>query len=274
MDQERPPAADGGSPQVSRRGLIQVGSAAAILVALGLDSLIPTAAQANPAWRHPFTSKGTVPAGGHFGSWVLSDGSPRQYQHTGLDYSPPTSGPIFSVAAGEVSEVDSSASWGNYVYIDHANGYRSAYAHMEPGSVQLDVGQSVPVSEYVGDVGGTGNPLTGRHLHLVIRHNGTLIDPYPLVHNAPLAQPGVGTTNRQGEPPMLMIMKGTAPSYTFALFAADFWYEWTGDGGGVANSFLLQIAGGTPGAGVKVSSAEWNAIKAEATRVRTVAVAP
>jgi hypothetical protein len=86
-------------------------------------------------------------------------------------------------------------------------------------------------------------------------------------------RPTYGTAQRNGTSDMLMIMKGTTPNYTFALFAPTFWYEWTGDGSGVANTFASQISGGAAGA-ARVTEAEWNAIKAEAQRVRSVTVAP
>jgi len=102
--------------------------------------------------------------------------------HTGLDFNPGIGSPVQSIAAGIVI----SAGWGPtsalgyYVVIQHEiNGelVESTYAHMLDGSSDLAPGQSVPVGTIVGDVGTTGLS-TGPHLHLIIKVNGTPVDPY------------------------------------------------------------------------------------------------
>jgi murein DD-endopeptidase MepM/ murein hydrolase activator NlpD len=53
---------------------------------------------------------------------------------------------------------------GNYVMIDHGNGEFSLYAHMQPGSVRVKVGDSVKVGDVLGKLGSSGNS-TEPHLH-------------------------------------------------------------------------------------------------------------
>jgi murein DD-endopeptidase MepM/ murein hydrolase activator NlpD len=178
---------------LSRRALL---GGAALLGAVGtigvLETFSASPAVATPSWRHPFTARAWVPAGGEFGSTVLDTGEDREFKpHTGLDYNTLTGEgtPIYAVAAGTVTQISYSSSWGHFLYITHSGGYQSAYAHMVPGSPVYNVGDSVPASGFVGELGTSGG--VPAHLHLVIKLNGGLVDPYPRVHNAPLAQPGV-----------------------------------------------------------------------------------
>ena len=52
--------------------------------------------------------------------------------HAGLDFRAPTNTPVYAVADGFVSRVVvSSGGYGQAVYVDHADGHRSVYAHLE-----------------------------------------------------------------------------------------------------------------------------------------------
>lgn len=73
-------------------------------------------------------------------------------------------------------------SYGNYVLLDHGNGYQTLYGHMEYGSVRVNIGDSVSRSEVIGYMGNTGESF-GAHLHFEVRHNGNRIDPYPFINS-------------------------------------------------------------------------------------------
>lgn len=73
-------------------------------------------------------------------------------------------------------------SYGNYVLLDHGNGYQTLYGHMEYGSVHVNVGDSVSRCEVIGYMGNTGESF-GAHLHFEVRHNGNRIDPYPYINS-------------------------------------------------------------------------------------------
>ena len=73
-------------------------------------------------------------------------------------------------------------SYGNYVLLDHGNGYQTLYGHMEYGSVHLNIGDKVSRSEVIGYMGNTGESF-GAHLHFEVRHNGNRIDPYPFINS-------------------------------------------------------------------------------------------
>lgn len=68
--------------------------------------------------------------------------------------------------------------YGNYVIIDHGNGYKTLYGHMS--SVAAYTGQQVAQGEVIGYVGSTGNS-TGSHLHFEIRVNDVQTDPLQFV---------------------------------------------------------------------------------------------
>lgn len=53
---------------------------------------------------------------------------------------------------------------GNYVMIDHGNSEYSLYAHLQPGSVPVHVGDRVKAGEVIGKLGSSGNS-TEPHLH-------------------------------------------------------------------------------------------------------------
>ena len=89
--------------------------------------------------------------------------------------------PIQIIADGVVSEVGNpSGELGVYAIIDHViDGQKvsSLYAHMLTGSLRVNVGDQVRVTDIVGQVGSTGMS-TGAHLHFGIQLEGAFIDPY------------------------------------------------------------------------------------------------
>lgn len=54
---------------------------------------------------------------------------------------------------------------GNHVMIDHGNGEYSLYAHLQPGSVRVQVGDRVAAGDAIAKLGGSGNALVEPHLH-------------------------------------------------------------------------------------------------------------
>ncbi|MET3769428.1 murein DD-endopeptidase MepM/ murein hydrolase activator NlpD [Marisediminicola sp. UYEF4] len=122
------------------------------------------------------------------GSPITSGFGPRQVAgcgfcstyHQGLDFTPGAV-PIQAIAGGVVSTVQvSDSGFGNYVVVDHiVNGQKvqSAYAHMQYGSIQVAVGQTIGVGDMIGVVGNSG-ASTGVHLHLELRLGGAAVDPF------------------------------------------------------------------------------------------------
>lgn len=68
---------------------------------------------------------------------------------------------------------------GNGVVLRHEDGWETQYCHMKSGSVLVQKGQTVERGDVLGQVG-----LSGRtqfpHLHLSVRKNGSVVDPFDL----------------------------------------------------------------------------------------------
>jgi murein DD-endopeptidase MepM/ murein hydrolase activator NlpD len=66
--------------------------------------------------------------------------------------------------------------YGNYVLIDHGNGYVTLYGHCQ--SINVTMGQKVERGQVIAQLGSTGYS-TGFHLHFEVRKNGERVDPLP-----------------------------------------------------------------------------------------------
>lgn len=101
--------------------------------------------------------------------------------HNGVDFAAPQGTPIYASRSGTVTTAtalrDSNGnyrSYGNYVVINHGDGYSSLYAHMTYYVVAE--GDYVTQGQLIGYVGSTGNS-TGNHLHFTIFYNGSTVNP-------------------------------------------------------------------------------------------------
>lgn len=117
------------------------------------------------------------PASGYFSSSYGYRIHPVTHErgsfHNGLDIA--GGGPIRAARAGRVVAASYSGTYGNRVIIDHGDGYRSLYAHMQTG-LSVSVGQSVSQGQQLGIMGTTGRS-TGVHLHFIIYKNGRTVNP-------------------------------------------------------------------------------------------------
>ena len=94
--------------------------------------------------------------------------------HTGTDLACPTGTPILAAMSGKISDVGYNRIYGNYIIINHGNGYQTLYAHMSKPIARK--GQWVSQGTKIGLVGSTGYS-TGPHLHFMVYKNGNRIDP-------------------------------------------------------------------------------------------------
>ncbi len=113
----------------------------------------------------------------HFGSRADPFTGVRSY-HTGIDMAVPTGTPIKAAMSGRIAYVGWSNVFGNYVIINHSNGYQTLYGHMSKTLAR--VGQDVSQGTRIGLVGSTGYS-TGPHLHFTVYKNGKLVDPLTLI---------------------------------------------------------------------------------------------
>ncbi len=93
--------------------------------------------------------------------------------HLGTDYAAPTGTPVRAVASGRVAISGYTAGNGNYVAIDHNDGYRTMYLHFSKRLVKA--GQHVAQGQTIGLVGSTGL-ASGPHVDIRISKNGKFMD--------------------------------------------------------------------------------------------------
>lgn len=101
-------------------------------------------------------------------------------QHDGIDIGGSVNGQAAdSIGGGKVTEVGYDENgYGNYVVVDHADGYTSLYGHLQKATVKK--GDTVSAGQQVGVIGSTGNS-SGPHLHLRVHKNGQSIDPRTVI---------------------------------------------------------------------------------------------
>ena len=136
----------------------------------------------------PSNSGGSVGSSGG-GGWVrpcsyTSITSPFGYRqsptsgastyHQGVDLDTGTGWPVVAARAGTVTVAGWGKAAGNYVQINHHDGFSSIYMHLS--SIGVSAGQNVSAGQYIGATGSTG-VSTGDHLHFGISLNGVYVNP-------------------------------------------------------------------------------------------------
>lgn len=104
--------------------------------------------------------------------------------HGGMDFASRTGTPIVAPADGVVvastNNYMGEGKWGELIAIEHANGLRSLYAHLDKRLVKE--GERVSAGQQIGTSGASGK-ATGPHLHVEVSRNGENIDPQALLGN-------------------------------------------------------------------------------------------
>ena len=130
------------------------------------------------------SSYNSMSAGGAY-SWLVSHPLPdmkrvssdfggrtmggRAENHSGLDLSAPSGTPIYATGPGIVTKSGWGTGYGQYVEINHGNGYLTRYAHAS--RLVARVGDRVQAGELIANVGCTGR-CTGPHLHYEVVKDG------------------------------------------------------------------------------------------------------
>lgn len=94
--------------------------------------------------------------------------------HSGLDFGGGFMTPILASGPGIVSFAGVRSGYGKTVEIDHGQGFKTRYAHMQ--AIAVKPGQRVAVGQRVGGMGSTGRS-TGVHLHYEVWVNGRAQNP-------------------------------------------------------------------------------------------------
>lgn len=143
-----------------------------------VNALISNNEEIKPVVNQVIVKGGKKPIIVSAGSWVWPTNIPYIISsnygwrfgtlHRGLDISGTGYGsPIYAAKSGIVTEVNYHYLSGNYVVIDHQNGYYTRYAHMASLSSYVKVGDYVNAGATIGDMGSTGRS-NGTHLHFEI----------------------------------------------------------------------------------------------------------
>ena len=115
------------------------------------------------------------------GTTISSEYGPRNSptagassNHKGVDISVPEGTNVYACEDGKVTIATNSKSAGNYIAIDHGNGYVSKYMHNS--QLKVKVGDKVKRGDVIALSGNTGIS-TGAHLHFQIECDGKPVDP-------------------------------------------------------------------------------------------------
>lgn len=98
--------------------------------------------------------------------------------HKGVDLASNRGNIIKVMADGKVIRSEWVNGYGNFLEIDHANGFKTKYAHLNKSYVKK--GDTVKQGQNIAEVGSTGRS-TGPHLHYEVLYNGTNVDPMAFI---------------------------------------------------------------------------------------------
>ena len=95
--------------------------------------------------------------------------------HSGVDLAVAEGTPVYAADNGKVIVAeDSGNGYGNYIIIDHQNGFKTLYGHNS--ELLVSVGDIVAKGDKIALSGNTGNS-TGPHLHFEVHVNDEKVDP-------------------------------------------------------------------------------------------------
>jgi murein DD-endopeptidase MepM/ murein hydrolase activator NlpD len=126
---------------------------------------------AGPLLRNP-TEAACLSSG--FGWRGAASGGGRQ--HDGMDLANSNGGYIYAAADGWVAFADWRGGYGQVLELDHGEGVRTLYAHLNEIDPNLMPGAFVSAGAAVARMGATGN-ATGVHLHYEVSIDGLKVDP-------------------------------------------------------------------------------------------------
>lgn len=94
--------------------------------------------------------------------------------HNGVDMAAPKGTDILAAFSGEVVAATYNSTMGNYVMMNHGNGFYTIYMHAS--KLCVSPGQIIIEGDKIAEVGSTGRS-TGPHLHFGVRKNGEYVNP-------------------------------------------------------------------------------------------------
>lgn len=94
--------------------------------------------------------------------------------HYGTDFAAGSGTDILAFADGTVLAAGQDAGYGNYIKVDHGNGFVTLYGHCS--ALLASQGDTVTAGQVIARVGATGQ-ATGPHLHFELIHEGVYLNP-------------------------------------------------------------------------------------------------
>jgi len=182
---------------------------------MGGDGLLSL--EASALWTRPVASNVPVVAT-FYERFADYNGDRILDQHNGLDFDAAIGAPIYASRSGLVRIRPFMANgYGNYIDIDHGDGFISRYAHLDRFSVAN--GSNVTQGQKIGEMGNTGFVIKGpggdgSHLHFEIRNNNVPLDPLPLITGSapPLNPPPPAATDAR------LVLPIFDPAYYLATY--------------------------------------------------------
>ena len=128
-------------------------------------------------WSGSFVAAAGISTSSEFGSQRTYNGK-RQSVHQGLDYRATVGTSVRAINGGKVIIARELYFEGNCVVIDHGQGLLSLYFHLS--QFKIKEGDTVTKGQQIALSGGTGR-VTGPHLHLAVRWQGSYVNPATLL---------------------------------------------------------------------------------------------
>jgi murein DD-endopeptidase MepM/ murein hydrolase activator NlpD len=156
-------------------------------LAIGQVVIVPDGVKPEETYWSPVASirqitpnAGTVVASGSF-VWPTSGSITQRFAwyHKGIDIANNSAPEVLAADAGTVIVPPyMPGGYGNYVLINHGNGYVTLYGHMQ--KIYVVPNQTVKRNDAIGKMGSTGRS-TGTHLHFEIRQSGSAMNPLSIL---------------------------------------------------------------------------------------------
>jgi murein DD-endopeptidase MepM/ murein hydrolase activator NlpD len=96
--------------------------------------------------------------------------------HKGIDFGVPIGTPVMAAGSGVIQQEGRLGGYGNFMLVNHQNGYSTAYGHLSRFAPGIRVGARVRQGQVIAFSGNTGMS-TGPHLHYEIRVNNVQVNP-------------------------------------------------------------------------------------------------
>ncbi|MFC1651395.1 peptidoglycan DD-metalloendopeptidase family protein [Candidatus Latescibacterota bacterium] len=100
--------------------------------------------------------------------------------HPGINITNDGGTPILVTADGVVVKISNSNELGRYIEIDHENGYKTRYTHLNQKGITVKAREKVTRGQTIGLMGNTGMvPIKADapHVMYTVEHNGTYVNP-------------------------------------------------------------------------------------------------